>query len=187
MQTEPMTRGGRITRCSGPISCGLALGVLLLCCLLAASIAAADGLPQPQGPAILTVTGSVERTNSGEGAVFDREMLADLGMESLETTTAWDEGTVLFEGVLLRRLLDAVGAKGDTIHATALNAYHVDIPFDDVKAYDVILAMKMNGAALSLRDKGPLWIVYPLTDHPELDTPEFNSRWIWQLQSLEIQ
>jgi hypothetical protein len=50
----------------------------------------------------------------------------------------------------------------------------------------VILALSMDGRELSLRDKGPIWIVYPRDDHKELHDPVFNSRWIWQLDRLEL-
>jgi len=190
MQTRAMTPLGSKLRCLGPVLCALALLALDFGDRPGRSVAAAEAaateLPSPEGPAILTVTGSIGTTNSDAAAVFDRRMLKALGVTTLETTTAWDEGTVRFEGVPLRELLDAVGAMGETIHALALNGYYVDIPLDDAIIYDVLLAMKMNGSELSLRDKGPIWIVYPVSDHPELDRTEIYGRWIWQLQSLEI-
>jgi len=47
--------------------------------------------------------------------------------------------------------------------------------------------MTMDGEPLSVRDKGPIWIVYPRDEFPELATPEVNSRWIWQLVTLDLQ
>jgi hypothetical protein len=32
-----------------------------------------------------------------------------------------------------------------------------------------------------------LWIVYPRDEFPELQQPEFNDRWAWQLRALEIE
>ena len=119
-------------------------------------------------------------------AEFDRKMLEDMGLSAFETTTAWDEGAVHFEGVLVRRLLEAVAASGEVAHARALNAYHVEIPLRDAMTYDVLLALKMNGAYMTMRDRGPLWVVYPQSAHPDLDRPEVHQRWIWQLESLEV-
>ena len=69
------------------------------------------------------------------------------------------------------------------LSASAMSA---EIPTSDFQRYPVILAMTMNGKPLSRRDKGPLWIVYPRDDHPELATPEVNARWVWQLKALTV-
>jgi hypothetical protein len=39
---------------------------------------------------------------------------------------------------------------------------------------------------MSVRERGPLWVVYPREHFPELQAPEYNDRWAWQLRSLEI-
>lgn len=97
------------------------------------------------------------------------------------------DGAQRFEGFLLRDLLGGLGAKGLTIRASALNDYSVDIPLADIEKFDVIVAHSMNGSPLSLRDKGPLWIVYPRDQHPELQDIRYDYRWVWQLKALEVE
>ena len=79
-----------------------------------------------------------------------------------------------------------VGAKGTTVTAIALNDYKVDIPMADFTQYNVILAMTVDDKPMSRREKGPLWIIYPRDDHPDLKTPEMDSRFLWQLKTLEV-
>ena len=55
-----------------------------------------------------------------------------------------------------------------------------------VTDYDVILAMWANGVRLSRRDKGPIWLMYPLDDHPELSEAKYSSRLVWQLVRMEL-
>jgi hypothetical protein len=43
----------------------------------------------------------------------------------------------------------------------------------------------MDGVPLSKRDKGPIWMIYPMSDHEELRDPVYNSRLIWQVVKLE--
>jgi hypothetical protein len=137
---------------------------------------------------ILTVSGNIAVSNSENGkALFDREMLYALGLTDITTTTSWTDGEQLFRGVLLRTVLQRVGAKGTTINATALNDFEAPIPVEEVERYDVLLATEMNGAEMKVSDKGPIWIVYPRSDHPELLDPILNDRWVWQLSSLEVQ
>jgi hypothetical protein len=44
----------------------------------------------------------------------------------------------------------------------------------------------MNGEILTPRDKGPIWVVFPWSDHPELDTRQARQRSIWQLVEMTI-
>ncbi|MGF1609552.1 MAG: molybdopterin-dependent oxidoreductase [Kiloniellales bacterium] len=140
----------------------------------------------PTGPVILTVSGAISNTNEDGAATFDDTALEALGLHQLRTSTAWTDGVSTFEGPLLCALLDHVGAEGDTLVARALNDYTVEIPIDDCRKYPVVLALRSDGRPLSVRDKGPIWIVYPRDDHPELANEVINSRWIWQLEQIEV-
>ena len=82
---------------------------------------ASEGLPRPTGPVVLEVTGRIRGTNGGESARFDRHMLEALGTSKLRTSSAWTTGPANFEGVLVSEVLDAVGAEGSVVTATALN------------------------------------------------------------------
>jgi hypothetical protein len=117
---------------------------------------------------------------------FDRAALEAMSIETVETTTAWTDGPQVFEGPLARDVLAAAGVEGETVRAVALNDYAVDIPRSDFQRYDVIIALRHNGKAMSVRDKGPLWIVYPRDDHPELQSSAQNDKWIWQLHRLDV-
>ena len=127
----------------------------------------------------------INNTNAPSIANFDRSALDSLGRHSLATSTSWTDGVPTFEGVRLADVLAKVGAKGKIIVATALNDYSVEIPISDATDYNVPLADTMNGKKLSVRNEGPLWIVYPRDAHAELKTESFNDRWIWQLAKLE--
>ena len=164
----------------------LCKGVLMfsLCCF--AALAIAGKLPNPQGRIILTVTGNIENTNAPGKAEFDRSMLESLGTEVLRTSTSWTDGQSVFSGVPVQRLLDAVGAQGIMVTAHALNDYTIDIPVSDFSHYKVLAALKMDGQYLKVRNKGPIWIVYPRDDFPELKNPYEDRKWIWQLYSLEV-
>ena len=160
--------------------------VLTLTVTIGDPVLADAPLPQPTGRVVLTVTGAINHTNADGRAEFDRTMLRDLGTASLTTSTAWTDGTPEFAGVLARDVLRAVGARGTVVTATALNDYSIDIPISDVETYRVLFALTMNGVELTVRDKGPIWIVYPRDDHGELQNPTSDEKWIWQLSRLDI-
>ena len=39
---------------------------------------------------------------------------------------------------------------------------------------------------MRVRDKGPLWIVFPWSEHPELVTERIRTWAVWQLTRLEV-
>lgn len=161
--------------------------VLLAAALLVGPGAMADpALPQPAGKAILVVSGKIANTNDGAVARFDREMLEALGTVEIRTRTPWYDGAVVFEGVLMRNLMSAVGAQGTEVIAKALNDYRSRIPLSDFERYDVVLAMKRDGAAMPIRENGPLFIVYPFDANPELQADRYYGRSVWQLSEVEV-
>jgi hypothetical protein len=165
--------------------------LLLLLCAAAAVFgpsadAAAQRLAEPSGRVILEVSGKVSNTNAPSRARFDLKALEALGITKVTTSTPWTEGKKVFEGIRLSDLLKAVGADGATITPVALNDYKLDIPREDFDKYPVILAYRMDGEELRVRDKGPLWIVYPRDDFPELDNRLIRSRWVWQVKELMV-
>ncbi len=144
-------------------------------------------LPEPQGKVLLTISGLIGEANNGDRAEFDRDMLQDLGTVKVTTHTPWTEGEASFTGVPLAQLLDAVGARGSSVYAIAANDYKADIPTAVLKEAGAVLAMRMNGQDLTLRDKGPLWIVFPWSEQPELDRIEIYNYAVWQLLSMHVQ
>lgn len=154
---------------------------------LATSSVRADPLPRPEGRIILTVTGRIENTNADGRAVFDRAMLEALGVSELVTRTAWTNGRPRFGGVLARKLIEAVGAGGEIAVARAINDYRVEIPLSDFEEYPVLLALKLNGSYMRVRDKGPIWVIYPWDQFPELDNEQTKQKSIWQLKEIHIE
>ena len=49
------------------------------------------------------------------------------------------------------------------------------------------MAFLNNGEPMSIRDKGPLWIIYPFDDNPDYQTEVIYSRSIWQLDQIHVE
>jgi hypothetical protein len=170
------------------------IAVLLLiisCCspltgLSAAAPAAAASLGRPTGVPILVVSGKIANTNDGSVARFDFNMLEHVGTVTLTTKTPWHDGVVEFEGVPMSALMQVVGAEGTEVVATALNDYRAALPISDFARYAVVLALKRDGKPMPIRDKGPLFIVYPFDSDPDLRTEQYYSRSVWQVKELIV-
>lgn len=146
----------------------------------------AASLASPKEKPILTITGKIGVANKDGTAQFDRAMLESLGLVSVETTTPWYEGKVKFDGVPLTKLMKLVEAKGDRVSVIALNDYATEIPMADFGKYDVILALKRDGEYMPVRDKGPLFIIYPFDSNPELKSQTYYARSAWQVARIEV-
>lgn len=147
---------------------------------------AAEPLPLPKGPVVLTISGRIERTNSSDVAQFDMEMLEALGKRSFASRSELSDVPQLFEGIPLRAVLERVGVQGKSLRASALNDYVAVIPIEDLK-YEPILATKVDGRVLTIRDKGPLWIAYPRDSYKILQDAKYDYRWVWQLNKLRVE
>ncbi|MFT2109953.1 molybdopterin-dependent oxidoreductase [Marinomonas sp. 2405UD68-3] len=148
----------------------------------------AGELVKPSGQVILTVMGNIDQTNqTGGKAEFNRSMIEKIGLRKRQTTTPWTEGVAVFEGVLVKDLLDCVGAKGTNLKITALNDYSANMPLTDLNKYDVILAMKQDGERLRIRGKGPIFVVYPFNEFPELNSEIIYNRSVWQVASITVE
>lgn len=158
-----------------------------ICFMLAAP---ADGfgadLATPAGRPVLTISGNISRTNGDGVAAFDIAMLEALPSHTIQTTTIWTDGVQTLTGVPLKALLDEVGAAGRTLRATAINDYAIEIPMSDAVEGGPVVSYLRNGALMPVRDKGPLWIVYPYDDDPAFRTEVIYSRSIWQLNRIEV-
>lgn len=162
------------------------LTVLLMLIWSPLTVAQAADLGQPSGNVILTVSGNISNTNNGQVAEFDRTMLQQLTQHSVTMPTPWTEGPTEFEGFRINDLLQMVGAEGREAVATALNDYSATIPMADLTERDVLIAMKMNGQPMRIRDKGPLWVVFPVDPGTgELSVLD-RDRMVWQLNRLTI-
>ncbi|MEQ9053080.1 MAG: oxidoreductase [Roseovarius confluentis] len=125
-------------------------------------------------------------TVQGETVEYSLSDLEALGSETFRTTTIWSDGEQVFTGLPLVTLLSELGVEDGTLMARAINDYAVEVPVSDGVENGPILAHHRNGEPMSVRDKGPLWLVYPYDTNPEYRSEVIYSRSIWQLDRIEI-
>ena len=158
----------------GAVRCALRCAVLIaLVSLAPAGMVAAEPALQLIGP-------------GGEVLDFSLGELESLPPATVKTENEFSDGIVSYRGPLVRDVLALAGLDElDEVRFTAANDYFVDIPTRDFIDYDAILAMEADGEKLSRREKGPLWLMYPVSDHAELRSPVYLRRLIWQVVRIE--
>jgi len=104
----------------------------------------------------------------------------------VRTENEFSDGVVAYRGPLVRDVLAKLGLdRLQKVRFVAVNDYYVDIPTSDFTDYDAILALEADGKPLSRRDKGPLWLMYPISDNAALRDPIYLRRLIWQVIRIE--
>lgn len=142
---------------------------------------------QPAGDQARRVVLSISgRITSGGRQDFTLEELEALGTAEIQTQTPWTVGMQRFSGVPLQTLLAKVGSLGETLRMSALNDYAITMPASDAREHGVLLATRLGGQPMRVRDKGPLWVIYPFTTKPQLDNTAYYERSIWQLRKIEV-
>lgn len=118
-------------------------------------------------------------------AFTDADLMA-LPQVSFNTSTIWTNATAQFSGPSLASVLEAAGAQDGNIRMTAINDYKVDMPRAQIEPAAPIIANRIDGAPFGIREKGPLWLVFPFDSDDRYQTEEVYSFSIWQLTQIQI-
>lgn len=117
-------------------------------------------------------------------ATLDRDDMAALPQTEFTTRTIWTEGPQRFTGVSLSTLLERYGIAVESLDLVAANDYTVSLPAEGIGPVHPVIAHSRNGAPMSLRDKGPFWLVYDYDSSPEFQSETIYIRSIWQLDRI---
>ena len=146
----------------------------------------AQTLPPLSGPVLLTVTGLDPASHPGGKQEFDLAMLQAMGASQITTSTIWTDGAHVYTGVMVNTLALLIKSGDHALRFHALNDYSVDIPAADISDVAPLLAYQADHAPMSVRDKGPLWVIYPFDAGAEFRTDTVFSRSVWQVSAIEI-
>lgn len=159
----------------------LRLGAILLALV---AIAVAPAAARAQMPGELLVVWTLP-----DGSELERRTLSLDEIEAIEpagivTTTPWNERAVRFDGALFAALAESGPRPATEARLVALNDYSITVPAEDWRNWPIVLASRSDGTRMRVRDKGPLWLVYPLDEHPELRRQMYMARKIWQVRAV---
>ena len=140
------------------------------------------------GSSVLSDTALTVVQKNGDGVQeLTLQQLQEFRQVELRTGNEFVDGEKIFRGPLAREVLQLDDSDPpEIVILTAANDYQVEVSTQEFQDYDVILALSMDDKNLSRRDKGPIWVIYPMSDHEELRDPVYNSRLIWQLVKMEV-
>ena len=140
----------------------------------------------PAKPVILTVTGLDPAMFPQGRAELDLTSLQALGESRITTSSIWTKGPHDFTGVMLRTLADHLKLNTPTLKLLALNDYAITFHLADATPDAPMLAYLMDGAEMSVRDKGPIWLIFPYDSDARFRNDQTFARSVWQLDRIEV-
>ena len=165
----------------------------------------------PSGPALLTISGEIRRSNRGaldpvadqmmfkhkleftRAFALDFAMVTALPVRTIEPTLEYDGKPHTLRGPLLADVLALAGAQPpDTAKVVlrAVDGYAAAIPMAQVRMWKMIVATHLDGRPMALGGLGPLWAVYDADRVPEMAARKVQERFgacPWALYHIEVQ
>jgi hypothetical protein len=172
------------------------------------AIASAQGAKATQGPALLTVTGAIAKTNRGpfdpvldvmmvkQKLTFDKARtfgfaeLAAMPAVTIKPTLEYDSKRHELKGPLLTTVLQACGATGGKLAMRAVDGYAPTLTVADARKYGYIVATHLDGRPMPLGGLGPLWAVFEPDRFPEAAAKPVDQRFAgcpWALFHIDVQ
>jgi hypothetical protein len=163
------------------------------------------------GPAVLTVTGLIGRTNRGpldklldqlmskhglqfeRAFSFDLSVLADLPQVNIRPTLEYDARPHQLRGPLMIDVLRMAGVSKDgttRITLRGIDGYAPVLTLADMSAHDFIVATHIDGQPMAIGGLGPLWAIYEADRFPEMASKPVNERFAgcpWGLYHIGVQ
>ena len=174
------------------------------------ALAAAPARAAGPGPALLTVTGAIARSNRGpfdpvadqmmhkqklhfvKAFTFDFAALGSLPAHTIRPTLEYDGKVHALKGPLL---VDVLGAAGAPLRGTgklllrAVDGYAAALPLADARTRRFIVATHLDGKPMALGGLGPLWAVCDADRVPEMAAKPLAERFggcPWALYHIEV-
>ncbi len=118
---------------------------------------------------------------------LELEQIQALPVTNYTTYLPWTPTPTKYTGVKLSTLLTHVyGEVPEKVDIGALNNYHSTLSRQDILHYQPILAYQKEDHYIKIRDKGPYWVVYPLSLYPELNRTKYHAQMVWQVNNIKI-
>lgn len=118
-------------------------------------------------------------------------------LEALATTSVWTKephntsdplGIHNFRGIAVSNLLDKFGVASNASEVTfvARDAYRSTVSIADLRQYPIIIALERNNKKIPRSDGGPLYLVFPYKEFPELQKKYPDRFWAFYVTDMIV-
>jgi len=118
---------------------------------------------------------------------YTLKQLQQLPQHDIETIIPWTNETHRYRGPYLEDVFTLANVKGEWLTMYALDHYQISVNFKKIKKYKPILALQVDGKLLTIRSKGPIWLIFPMSDYEELNAAIYHDYMVWQLLKISVE
>lgn len=131
-------------------------------------------------------------TTTGQSVELNWQQLEALATNYVKTPDPLDvqnpHEILDFRGIAVSTLLQQFGTATDVTDITfvSFNSYHVSIRLPDLLKYPITLAIAKNGQPIPRNQGGPIYLVLPYTEYPELPQKYNEATWAYYVSHVVI-
>lgn len=129
----------------------------------------------------------VNSTSASISEEYTLQQLQQLPQYEIKTSIPWSNSVHTFKGPSLEDVLALANAKGQWLTMSALDSYKISFDYQRIKKFQPILALQVDGKLLTVRTKGPIWVILPLDKYEALDAAVYHDFMVWQLVKLDVE
>lgn len=140
-------------------------------------------------PVVLTVYGDITLNNHHYNRQdFTLSELQALTQAEITTAHPWSTEPHHYRGVDMNSLLNFLFSHRRvlSLQLEALNNFSIDVSWEQISSHSPILAWQENKQVMSLRNKGPLWLVLPFDQVSKVQQADFLHFMVWQLRVIRV-
>ena len=99
----------------------------------------------------------------------------------------YEKRTDIYGGVLIDEFVQKYANENtQSIELIAIDDYSITITKDEWKSMRIILSTEINNKKISIKNKGPLRIVFPDYDPQETQYQTNIASWIWMIKKIKF-
>ncbi|NEO29336.1 MAG: molybdopterin-dependent oxidoreductase [Symploca sp. SIO3C6] len=132
------------------------------------------------------------KNSTGQQIQLSLSKLQTLANTSIQTqephNTTTPEAIVSFRGVPVSTLLDEFGVDTDVKEVTfvSYDGYRATVSIEDLRQYPILIALERNGKEIARSEGGPLYLVFPYSDFPQLQSKYRERFWAFYLTNIVL-
>ncbi|MEB3338918.1 MAG: molybdopterin-dependent oxidoreductase [Leptolyngbyaceae bacterium] len=140
----------------------------------------------------LAIQGQTQEAKAGQEHRLDWQALDALATHHTRTTDALNvitpDAQFDFRGILVSKLLEQVQIDPTVTDVTFVSqdAYRVNIPIAELRRYPIAIALERDGKPIPKNQGGPLYLVFPHTQHPEIKQKYGAAYWAFYVTHLVL-
>lgn len=129
---------------------------------------------------------TVNNIADGRSMAFTMADLLALPQTEFRTATIWTDGIDTYSGPSLADVLAAADMPSGDLRIYAINDYNVDFPSEKITDDAPVMTITLNGEPFSVREKGPIWLLFPFDDDDSYKTEDNFAVSVWQLNQIDV-